>query len=86
MVSREIFMANQTCPRCGTEALPEYKFCLKCGAPLTGGEGDPAGTHAASKARLILINLQPTRLDSIADVAIHADVAQILPRLVNGLR
>jgi NAD-dependent deacetylase len=37
-------------------------------------------------ARLILVNLQPTRLDSIADVVIHADVAQILPKLVNGLR
>lgn len=37
-------------------------------------------------ARLILVNLQPSRLDSIADVVIHADVAQILPKLVNGLR
>ncbi len=37
-------------------------------------------------ARLILVNLQPTRLDSIADLVIHADVAQILPKLVNGLR
>ncbi len=33
-------------------------------------------------ARLILVNLQPTWLDSIADLVIHADVAQILPRLV----
>jgi NAD-dependent deacetylase len=34
-------------------------------------------------ARLILVNLQPTRLDSIADIVIRADVAQILPRLVD---
>jgi NAD-dependent deacetylase len=34
-------------------------------------------------ARLILVNLQPTRLDTIADIVIHADVAQILPRLVD---
>lgn len=34
-------------------------------------------------AHLILVNLQPTRLDSIADIVIHADVAQILPRLLD---
>ncbi len=48
-------MANQSCPRCGTEALPEYKFCLKCGAPLSGGDADASGGSATSKARLILI-------------------------------
>ena len=37
-------------------------------------------------ARLILVNLQPTRLDDVADVVIHADVAQVLPGLVDGLR
>ncbi len=36
-------------------------------------------------ARVILINLEPTWLDSAADVVIHADVADILPALVSGL-
>ncbi|MBM4373364.1 MAG: zinc-ribbon domain-containing protein, partial [Deltaproteobacteria bacterium] len=47
-------MANLSCARCGTEALPEYKFCLKCGAPLAGA-GDAGAGAAATKARLILI-------------------------------
>lgn len=39
-----------------------------------------------SGASLILVNLEPTWLDSAADVVIHADVAEILPELVSGLR
>ncbi len=33
-------------------------------------------------ARLILVNLEPTLLDPLADAVFHADVADILPRLV----
>lgn len=34
---------------------------------------------------LVLINLEPTSYDKMADVVIHADVADILPRIVNQL-
>lgn len=37
-------------------------------------------------ARLILVNLQPTWLDQVADLVIHADVAQVLPELADALR
>lgn len=35
-----------------------------------------------SGAKLIIVNLSPTHLDSLADVVIRADVIDILPRLV----
>ncbi len=34
-------------------------------------------------ARLILINRQPTYLDERADVLLHQDVAEVVPRLVD---
>jgi NAD-dependent deacetylase len=34
-------------------------------------------------ARLIIINLEPTYLDSYADIAFHADVVDVLPALAN---
>jgi NAD-dependent deacetylase len=34
-------------------------------------------------ARLVIVNYQPTYLDERADVLIHADVAQVLPRIAN---
>jgi len=34
--------------------------------------------------RLIVVNLTPTYVDDVADVVIHADVAEILPRLVRA--
>lgn len=33
------------------------------------------------RASLVIVNYQPTHLDSRADVVIHADVAEILPRI-----
>jgi NAD-dependent deacetylase len=33
-------------------------------------------------ARLVIINLQPTYLDSRADAVIRGDVAEVLPRIV----
>ena len=36
-------------------------------------------------ARLIFVNLQSTWLDDVADVVIHADVAQVLPDIADGL-
>ncbi len=40
----------------------------------------PAWAHR-SGARLIIVNIQPTYLDSQADVVLHADVAEILPQI-----
>jgi NAD-dependent SIR2 family protein deacetylase len=34
--------------------------------------------------RLIVVNLTPTYVDEIADVVIHADVAEILPRIARA--
>ena len=34
-------------------------------------------------ARLIIVNYQPTHLDERADLLIHADVAEILPRMAD---
>ena len=36
-------------------------------------------------ARLIIVNFQPTYLDDRADVVIHADVAEVLPRIADLL-
>lgn len=48
-------------------------------------EVEPAGDlpllARQSGARLIIITLSKTHLDSIADIVIHADVADVLPRL-----
>ncbi|MDY7076632.1 MAG: NAD-dependent deacylase [Chloroflexota bacterium] len=34
--------------------------------------------------RLIVVNLTPTRIDDIAEVVIHADVAEVLPRIARA--
>jgi NAD-dependent deacetylase len=34
-------------------------------------------------AKLIIVNYQPTHLDGRADVLIHADVAEVLPRIAD---
>lgn len=39
-----------------------------------------------NKAKLIIINYQPTYLDSRADVVIRADVAEVLPRLLDFVK
>jgi NAD-dependent deacetylase len=36
-------------------------------------------------ARAIIVNLQPTDFDLCADVVIHGDVAEVLPRIVAGV-
>ncbi|GAB1420581.1 NAD-dependent protein deacylase Cob2 [Anaerolineales bacterium] len=38
-----------------------------------------------SGAKLIIVNLEPTHLDSIASVVIHGDVAEVLPNLLRKL-
>ncbi len=39
-----------------------------------------------SGARLVVVNLSPTPADSLADVVLHADVAEALPRIVEVVR
>ncbi len=43
--------------------------------------GDLPLMARAHGARLIVVNLEPTHVDSYADVVIHGDVVEILPRL-----
>ena len=38
-----------------------------------------------NNAKIIIINLQPTPLDTVADVLIHEDVAQVLPAIMTQL-
>jgi NAD-dependent deacetylase len=40
---------------------------------------------SANGARLVVVNYEPTYIDGRADVVIHDDVADILPRLVKEL-
>jgi NAD-dependent deacetylase len=40
----------------------------------------------SERAGLVIINYQPTPLDGRADVVIHADVAEILPRITGACR
>ena len=44
---------------------------------------DIPSTDVGHGARLIIVNYQPTYLDETADVVIHHDVAEVLPRLVD---
>jgi len=43
--------------------------------------GDLPLLALANGARVIIVNLEPTYLDPQADVVIHADVVEVLPRL-----
>ncbi|MCZ7546256.1 MAG: NAD-dependent deacylase [Anaerolineae bacterium] len=51
-------------------------------APV-GGLPRLAAFHGA---RLILVNDQDTQVDGLADVVIHANVAEVLPRIVDALQ
>lgn len=57
MTQQEVDLMVKKCPRCGTEALPEYKFCLKCGSPLpeSGSKADMVPISQRKKAKLILV-------------------------------
>ena len=64
------------------------KLARSCDLMLVAGsslEVAPAGDlpHLAvgSGARLIIVNLEPTYIDHLADIVIHADVVDVLPRL-----
>ena len=84
-----ILFGEQLPIRVLNEALEEARNCdliLVAGSSL---EVTPAADipflAVESGAKAIIVNLQPTTFDCRADVVIHGDVAQILPRFVKAL-
>ena len=84
-----ILFGEQLPVRVLNEALAEARRCdlmLIAGSSL---EVTPASEipliAAESGARTIIVNLQPTDFDGRADVVIHGDVAEVLPRIVAAL-
>ena len=75
-----------------SELQASHKETRNCDVMLVAGSSlttEPAASlpelARQHGARLIFINLQPTWLDDVADVVIHADVAQVLPNIADGL-
>ncbi len=81
------------------EPLPDHEIrlaqeeALRCDLMLVVGsslEVMPAADLPALAvrrgARLIIVNLEPTPYDHLADVVLHADVAKAMPQLVRALR
>lgn len=67
------------------------RHVLECDLLLVAGSsleivpaGDLPRLAVGSGAKLIIVNFQPTHVDSLADVAIHADVVDILPSLAHA--
>jgi NAD-dependent deacetylase len=64
------------------------KHARECDVMLVAGSslsvapaGDLPDLAREHGAKLIIVNFEPTYADSIADVVIHADVVDVLPRL-----
>jgi NAD-dependent deacetylase len=70
------------------EAQRQMRLCdvmLVAGSSLEVAPVSELPRYAHERgARLILVNLQPTYLDSRADVTIHADVADVLPQIAEA--
>ena len=47
--------------------------------------GDLPRLAIETGARLVIVNLEPTYMDHLADVTIYGDVVDILPRLASSL-
>ena len=84
-----ILFGEQLPIRVLNEALAEARRCdliLVAGSSL---EVTPAADipylAVESGAKAIIVNLQPTAFDSLADVVIHGDVTEVLPRMVEAL-
>jgi NAD-dependent deacetylase len=69
------------------QAAQKSDVMLVAGSSL---EAAPAGDlpllTKRGNGRLVIANLGPTHLDSMADVLIRGDVAETLPRIVDGVR
>ncbi len=51
-------MKESTCSRCGAQVLPDYSFCMNCGAPVSdvdSGTEQIAGIEHEKKYKLVLI-------------------------------
>jgi len=84
-----ILFGEQLPIRVYNEALMEVRHCdliLVAGSSL---EVTPAADlpviAVESGAKAILVNLQPTTFDHQADVVMHGDVVDVLPRIVEAL-
>lgn len=69
-----------------------YRAARECDVMIVAGsslEVYPAGNlpsaAAMNNAKLIVVNYEPTHVDHLAEVVIHADVAEVLPRVVDAL-
>lgn len=85
-----ILFGEQLPVRALSQSKRESRDCdvmLVVGSSLeTAPAGDlPILAHETG-ARLIIVNLEPTFADDIADVVIHDDVVNVLPRLAERLR
>jgi len=80
-----ILFGEQLPVRALTQSKREARRCdvmLVAGSSLeVAPAGDLPNLAHESGARLIVVNLQPTYADEIADVVIHDDVVTILPQL-----
>jgi len=84
-----ILFGEQLPIRTFNAAMAEAKRCdliLVAGSSLeVAPAADIPVAAVENGARSIIVNLQPTSFDALADVVIHGDVTDILPRLVAAL-
>jgi NAD-dependent deacetylase len=77
--AKEILAARQ--------AAQKSDVMLVAGSSLeVAPAGDLPLLAKRNNGRLVIVNLGPTHLDSMADVLIRGDVAEMLPRVVDGVR
>lgn len=84
-----ILFGEQLPIRVFNTAVKEARRCdliLVAGSSLTvAPAADIPFMAVEAGARAIIINLQPTTFDSLADVAIHGDLVEILPSIVEAV-
>ncbi len=84
-----ILFGEQLPIRVYNQAVSEARRCdviLVAGSSLeVAPAADLPFLAVESGAKAIIVNLQPTALDAYADVVIHGDVAEILPRFAQAV-
>jgi NAD-dependent deacetylase len=84
-----ILFGEQLPIRILNQAMEEARRCdliLVAGSSLEVTPAANVPFHAVEHgARSIIVNLQPTVFDSLADVVIHGDVTEVLPEIVKGM-
>lgn len=85
-----ILFGEQLPVRVLNEAIREARICdlmLVAGSSLQVAPASDLPLIAAEHgARVIIVNYQETYLDSRAEIVIHADVAEVLPRIVQQVQ